>query len=397
LQEVNLITLEKIEEWIQEVEARPSSAPHIIRFIANRLSDLSKWNEELLDDNIQLRTGQRVEEYERKIANLEYQLALLKRQIGDDSESQPDEAFSLVVYNARGQVLKVTLNHGEWDSTARVACFRGPLSPTGPACRLLLTSELEELLFLYDTGRTLKMPVSAIPASDGEGLDWQEAYLQEPRGIEDLAAIIPIARMSLFEFCIQTSRRGFTKRILETAFEAHLAKDYVGSGVKLQSDKTCNLTLCEHNDLFVMVSREGHVLSIAASRLPMTIEQAIRLGPDDHIITSFIQGQKPAVLFITQNGKAIHRETSWLEEANSLKTRGQPIFSRERRETGARVVAAAPLSERDWGVSLQANGEFTAHQIADLFTNGSLFQGKPSIEVVGFAACAKPDRNGHEH
>jgi hypothetical protein len=33
---------EKIEEWIQEVNQRPTSAPLIIQFIANRLNELTK-------------------------------------------------------------------------------------------------------------------------------------------------------------------------------------------------------------------------------------------------------------------------------------------------------------------------------------------------------------------
>ena len=69
----------KIEEWIKEIEERPTSAPLIINYIAGRLQDLSKRNEELLAEVIALQSGNRVEEYERKIAHLEYQLELLKR------------------------------------------------------------------------------------------------------------------------------------------------------------------------------------------------------------------------------------------------------------------------------------------------------------------------------
>ena len=83
-----MITPEKIEEWIKEAEQRPSSAPLIIQFIANRLRDLAGRNEELLAENIALLTGKRVEEYQQRIAHLEYQLELLKRQLkGELSEA----------------------------------------------------------------------------------------------------------------------------------------------------------------------------------------------------------------------------------------------------------------------------------------------------------------------
>ena len=47
-----MLTPEKIEEWLKEAEERPGSAVLLIRYIANRLNELSARNEELLADNI---------------------------------------------------------------------------------------------------------------------------------------------------------------------------------------------------------------------------------------------------------------------------------------------------------------------------------------------------------
>ena len=80
-----MITPEKIDEWIQEAEERPWSASLLIRHIANRLNEVSQWNEELHAENIALRSEKKVEEFERQIASLEYQLELLKRQVGGDA------------------------------------------------------------------------------------------------------------------------------------------------------------------------------------------------------------------------------------------------------------------------------------------------------------------------
>ncbi len=79
-----MIIPKKIEEWIKEVEERPTSASIILQYISNRLRDLTDRNEELLAENIALVSGKRVEEYEQRIAHLEYQLELLKRQLGGD-------------------------------------------------------------------------------------------------------------------------------------------------------------------------------------------------------------------------------------------------------------------------------------------------------------------------
>src|SRR5574339_925274 len=74
----------KIEEWMKEAEARPESAVTIVRLVAKRLRELTDRNEELLTENIALQNGTRVEEYQKRIAHLEYQLELLKRRFGSD-------------------------------------------------------------------------------------------------------------------------------------------------------------------------------------------------------------------------------------------------------------------------------------------------------------------------
>ncbi len=79
-----MINQNKIDEWIREVEERPASAALIIQYIANRLSELASREEELSAQNIELLNGRKVEEYENRIANLEYQLELLKRQLGGE-------------------------------------------------------------------------------------------------------------------------------------------------------------------------------------------------------------------------------------------------------------------------------------------------------------------------
>jgi predicted RNase H-like nuclease (RuvC/YqgF family) len=77
----------KIDEWIKEAETRPESAALIVKFVAKRLRELTERNEELLTENIALQNGTRVEEYQKRIAHLEYQLDLLKRRFGSDDIS----------------------------------------------------------------------------------------------------------------------------------------------------------------------------------------------------------------------------------------------------------------------------------------------------------------------
>lgn len=371
-----MINLDQIEEWIQEVEQRPASAPLIIQYIAKRLRDLSARNEELLGENIELRSGRKVEEYESRIANLEYQLDILKRQFNSDNiiAAAPVDAdtLSLILYNSKGRVLRIqqpvqSLVPGMTVGEIQAVEGGGPV-------RLLVTNPAEELLFVFDSGRTIALPVSEIPSAvTSTALVWSEGYLAEPRGGEELATVLPIARMSLFDYCVQTSRRGCAKKMMKTSFESHISKDFVGAGIKSKPDKTCDMVLTGRDDLLVVSTKEGFLCALDVSQLPYTIEEIVKLGPTDYIVSSFIAGNKPSFLVVTENGKVIHREMGWIDKANSFKSRGQALFSQARRDAGIRVAGSVAVTPEDWGLSLANDGRLVLHSAADLIAEGTLF------------------------
>ncbi len=395
-----MISPDKIDEWIHEVEERPSSAELIIRYIANRLSELVSRDEELAAQNIELLSGRKVEEYESRIASLEYQLELLKRQLGGEVILPTEaplappirEMTNIVLYNPLGRVLRLEMTPEQLASSPAIGCFTGEVFQDGSPPTVLVTNSQEELLFIFDTGRTVTHPVSQLPVSGAENLAWEEAFWEEPRIKEELAAVQPIGKMPLYEMCIQASRRGYVKKIKMAAFTSHLEEDYIGTGVKLPADKTCGLTLANKDGLFVMVSQEGYIFSMQPERLPTGIEEVIRLGITDHIVSIFMINREPTILFITQNGKAVHREASWLEPANSFKSKGQSILTNERREAGIRIVGTAPVNESDWGVFLWEDGTLGGYPLQDLLAAGRV-PGQSSTSIVSFSTFRMPEKN----
>jgi hypothetical protein len=139
-----------------------------------------------------------------------------------------------------------------------------------------------------------------------------------------------------------------------------------------------------------MISREGYIFSMQAERLPTAIEEVIRLGITDHIVSTFMVNHEPSILFITQNGKAVHRETHWLEAANSFKSKGQAILSPERREAGIRIVGAAPIEEAYWGVFLLEDGSLSAYKLQDLLATGKVL-GPNSSLILSFSTFHMPE------
>jgi len=394
-----LISQDKIDEWIREVQERPASAELIIRYIANRLSELASREEELAAENIELLSGRKVENYESRIASLEYQLELLKRQFAGEvilPSAEPSmkpsvETLNLLVYNHLGQVLRLETDPVGLVPGQTLAQLHSETPHEELLPNLLVISSLEELLFIFDSGRTVAMPVAQIPLSDPENLNWKQTFIQEPRIKEELAAIQPIAKMTLYEASVQASRRGFVKKMKASFLAAHIAENYIGSGVKLPADKTLGLTFGMSDDLFVMVSREGYIFSMQVDRLPSAIEEVIRLGITDHIVSAFMATHKASLLFITQNGKAVHRDTSWLEAAGSFKTKGQPLLSKERREAGIRIIGATPIEEEDWGVILHGDGTIKVYQLSELMAAGSVPAAQPSISLLSFSSFHRPE------
>jgi DNA gyrase/topoisomerase IV subunit A len=403
-----VITPEKIEEWIKEVEERPESAALILRYIANRLRELSERNEELLADNISLRTKERVAEYERRITSLEYQLDLLKRQFGGRFPESQSTAFieqstsdttsstlSLLVYDALGHVARMeaelkNLNDGEVIARLDLGSTHGPDMET---LRLLPLPDTEELLFVFTSGRAEVLPLTDLQAIDlhtPEGIVMHKLLESLPAAIyagEALACIAPVSKMAISEFFVQVTRKGYIKKISTTMADSILSNRYIGSGVKLPADQTFALLLCANDDRITLFSQEGYVLCVDASLLPTSIEEAMRLGPGDHLVSAFLSPKDSATLVMTNNAKAIHRTDEFLESAAGYRQRGKAIYSQKRREEGVRVVGGGAVSEQGWGFALQQDGSITTHNLQDLLNSGAI---QTVEELLAFSTYSAP-------
>lgn len=385
-----MIDPEKINEWIKEVQERPESAPLIIQYIANRLRDLSSRNEELTAENIALQSGRRVEEYEGRITHLEYQLDLLRRQAGRELAegeiqfqpeaqvvSQPSsETIHVLVYNNQGRLLHLAGEAREDQPDNRLASLQGELAPDGLPPRLLAVTATEELLFVFTSGRVVTMPLEKLTLAEpgaGKTLDWRRAGVpHEPRAGESLASIAPLSRLALAESFLQVSRRGFVKKIRTSMAQSILANHYIGAGVNQPADRTFDLVLCAKDDRLAVVSQEGYLLCVEARSLPSSIEEVIRLGLTDHLVAAFILIPGRSVLVMTQAGKVIQRAEENLEIASTLKTKGQAMFSAQRREQGVRVVGAAAVSSADRGIALHRSGQLTLHNLGEALDAGAI-------------------------
>jgi DNA gyrase/topoisomerase IV subunit A len=368
----------KIEEWMKEAETRPESAVTIVKLVTRRLSDLTARNEELLTENIALQNGTRVEEYQKRIAHLEYQLDLLKRRFGSQAEELAElpiraadvSTTSLLVYNTYGRVFRCELD-GASGISGRIV---DDTLQTSEQPRLLAVPSNEEVLLLFNSGRVSTCAVSSISTIEtGAEWIWENAAMpDEPRASEFLVCIMPISQLPLSEFFLQVSRRGCVKKTMTSMAQTILGNHYLGKGTLQKSDQPFDARLCLKKDLFAFVTLEGKLLGLDVNELPYSAEDRIKLTASDYVIASFVPRPEEYPLFLTQTGKVIHREYESLERSKSPLARGQALISPTRLEQGVRFIGAASVRETDRIVVLDSKGSLSVHTAGSIMGSGSV-------------------------
>jgi len=368
----------KIDEWMKEAETRPESAVTIVKLVAKRLRELTERNQELLTENIALQNGSRVEEYQKRIAHLEYQLDLLKRRFGADESilaelptaSAETSTLSLLIYNNYGRIFRIEIA-ADVQSLGRIA---DETLANSEQPRLLAIPSNEEVLLLFTSGRVSTCAVSNISTVDiANTWTWDKAALpDEPRAGEFLACILPISRLPLSEFFMQVSRRGCVKKTMISMAQSILGNHYLGKGTLQKSDQPFDATLCLKKDLFAFITLEGKLLGLNVDELSYSSEDRIKLTASDYVIASFMPHPDESMLFVTQTGKVIHREYESLELSKSSLAKGQALISPARLEQGVRFIGAASVRDADRIAVLDSKGNLNVHLAESITGVGSI-------------------------
>jgi DNA gyrase/topoisomerase IV subunit A len=388
---------DKIDEWIKEVETRPSSALMILKLIAGRMRDLTERNEELMAENIVLQNGTRVQEYEKRITHLEYQLALLKKRFGADGEllegaagqEQPEpQKFNLLAYNAQGRIMRFRLPAGT--ELQVPGAITGETSAEGELPRLLTVPEGEDVLLFFTSGRVSTFDVADLPLSDeAERIHlWKDAALpDEPRAGELLACLVPLSRLPTADYFLQVSRRGSVKKTLRSMSETILANHYLGRGTLQKADQAFDTHLCQKKDFLVMVSAQGRVLLLDVDELSYASEERMRLEATDYIVASMIMPAGQALLCLTQAGKVIERARDTLDVSKSSQSRGQSLIPPTRLEQGTRFIGALGFDQSTRLIALDSTGKLSVYAAAALSAAGAI-KSVGQFRAIGAAAPA---------
>jgi DNA gyrase/topoisomerase IV subunit A len=155
-----------------------------------------------------------------------------------------------------------------------------------------------------------------------------------------------------------------------------LGNHYIGKGALQKSDQPFDLRLSHKKDRAAFITYEGKAISFDVDDLSYATEERIRLSATDYVIASFTTRADDSLLFVTQTGKVIHRESKSIELSKSSTAKGQALIPPSRLEQGVRFMGAVSVKDSDSVVVLDATGRLKIH-------NAGAMAGAGSVEADG--------------
>jgi DNA gyrase/topoisomerase IV subunit A len=354
----------KIQEWIEEIEDRPLAAPFIVRTLSARVIELDKINEELRAENISLRSGHKTEEYERRIAELEYQIELLKRQVSDGSLALFSSQALLFIYDTEGRLVTCEFSPAALVHNQVLASIQGFSAPHRDDIHILAVDAQEELLLQFDSGRIETRKAEDLPHSQSSVTNWEQAFQIEMRSGERLIGIQPITNAPLKAGCIQISRKGLARHIPQDYFQSFLQEQNLGKGVRTAADQPLNLVLGNPTDIYVLVSRSGYISALPVQALSITLGETIKLDMKDYLVSAFIIHPEEDLVCVLESGEIYLQKNPWNdpEDADGSKRR---LLLGGARASGVQMVGAGAASTESWVLSLTRKGEIRMTQLSE--------------------------------
>jgi DNA gyrase/topoisomerase IV subunit A len=151
-----------------------------------------------------------------------------------------------------------------------------------------------------------------------------------------------------------------------------LTNHYIGKGALQKSDQPFDLTLYKKQTRLAFVTYEGHLIGLEVDDLSYATEERIRLSATDYVIASFPTRADESLLFVTQTGKVIYRESKSVELTKSSSAKGQTLIPPSRLEQGVRFMGAASVRDGDQVVVLDATGKLKIHEPDSMTGAGSI-------------------------
>jgi DNA gyrase/topoisomerase IV subunit A len=202
--------------------------------------------------------------------------------------------------------------------------------------------------------------------------------------MEELASMLPITRLHAYDCCVQVSRFGAARKIAIQYFKTFVTNNNIGKGVKFNFDRILNLTLCNENQLLVLASRAGNLLSLSAGALPVALDEMMHFKVNDYVVSALTLDPGQTLVAVTQNGAAYALNQARLLPANASERRMRQLLPETREEDEA-LAGAVALSGTDWLVIYRDDGTLSAYRPGSLSNRKTILSAGQDARVLAVA------------
>jgi DNA gyrase/topoisomerase IV subunit A len=327
-----------IQWWVLEAQKYPEAASIAIEFLAERLTELDKENEDLRDEIIRLQQRAPVQTSSDEVKSLRRQVEKLQYLLKSQATTEP----TLVLLSDQLRTARIPLSQvQELVRTKKVLLTSRAMLEMH--C-LLASRPHDELLAFTNEGRGLKQLVPDLPPLT-ESRRWPSERHPMLSEHEQLSVSVSVSESPRF-WTIAT-RKGYVQRFVRAALEREMNR----------GDPLLN---GDRGDI-VLLTRWGQAIRFSQRAIEVQGSVALNLEQGDEVAAAIALPEDGEILIVTASGYVARRST------RHLPARAKPGGTTGKRLIQAQdVLAVYPFSPHDHLLYLTYSGALALVSTADI-------------------------------
>jgi DNA gyrase/topoisomerase IV subunit A len=340
-----------VQWWVLEAQKYPESASIAIEFLAERLAELDRENEDLRNEIIRLQQRAPVQTSSSEVLALRRQVEKLQYLLKSQAATEP----TIVLLSDQLRSARISIS----ETQKLVHTAEPPLDSRGMlelGC-LLAARPHDELLIFTNKGRGFKQLVPDLPPLVESG-HWPNDRDPALTAHEQLAVAIAVSEAPRF-WTIAT-RKGYVQRFVRAALEREMSRGDPLLRSLLERDEAAAIVNGDRGDI-VLITRWGQANRFSQRVIDVQGSIALDLEEGDEVAAALMLAEDSEILLATAGGYIARRSTA------QLPARAKPGGTTGKRLIQAQdVLAVYPYSPDDHLLYLTYSGKLALVPTADI-------------------------------
>jgi DNA gyrase/topoisomerase IV subunit A len=340
-----------VQWWVLEARKYPESAPIAIEFLAERLAELDRENEELRDDVIRLQQRAPVQTSSDQVIALRRQVEKLQYLLKSQTATEP----AIVLLSDQLRTARIPI------SEVQKLVRTGEVLLTSRAMLdmqcMLAARPHDELLAFTNEGRGLRQLVPDLPPLT-ESRRWPNERNPALSEHEQLSVSISVSETP--RFWTLATRKGYVQRFVRAALEREMSRGDPLLRSLIEHDEAVAIVDGDRGDI-VLVTRWGQAIRFSQRVIDVQGSIALELEEGDEVAAALALPEDGEILIVTASGYAARRSTA------HLPARAKPGGTTGKRLIQAQdVLAVYPFTPHDHLLYLTYSGTPALVPTADI-------------------------------